>query len=210
MKVALISDTHALLDTIQVPDGDAVVHCGDFGFRGAVEEWREFLVDFSKLPHKYKLFTFGNHDCRDEGSVAQVKQEALDLGIHLLCHEGIEIEGKKFFGSPYTPRFGRWYWMRDRGRHIGVKWDEIPEGLDLLFTHGPPHGILDISVYDKVHCGCEELMKAVYDKKPRFHVFGHIHYYGGRQHTENGTTFVNAALCGEDYKITNEIQVIEL
>ena len=47
MKVVLLSDTHALLHTLSVPDGDMVVHCGDFGFRGNMEEWKRFLQDFS-------------------------------------------------------------------------------------------------------------------------------------------------------------------
>lgn len=210
MKIALISDTHALLNKLEVPIADMVVHCGDFGFNGSVQEWKKFLEDYSKLPHKYKLFTFGNHDCSNENNISIIKQEALDKGIHLLVNEMIEIEGKKIFGSPYTPRYGSWYWMKNRGSAIAKIWNVIPEGLDLLYTHGPAHGILDISIYDKVHCGCEELMKAIIDKKPRFHAFGHIHYYGGRQQTEGDTTFINAAVVGEDYKIANPITVIEI
>ena len=210
MRVVLISDTHALLHTLTIPDGDLLVHSGDYGFNGSVAEWKKFLQDYSKFPHKHKLFTFGNHDCSNPNNVALIKQEAADLGITLLVDEMVEIEGKKIYGSPYTPRYGRWYWMKERGEQMAEHWKNIPEGLDLLFTHGPPHGILDISIFDKVHCGCEELMKAVYDKKPRFHSFGHIHYYGGRQVTEGSTTFINAALCSEEYKISNEIQVIEI
>jgi hypothetical protein len=39
-------------------------------------------------------------------------------------------------------------------------WDKIPADTDVLITHGPPYGILDLT-YDDEKVGCEELMKVI-------------------------------------------------
>ena len=52
----------------------------------------------------------------------------------------------------------------------------IPDSTDVLITHGPPIGVLDLSVYDNISCGCDNLLDAVTNRvKPRLHIFGHIH-----------------------------------
>lgn len=45
---------------------------------------------------------------------------------------------------------------------------------DVLITHGPPYGILDLN-FEDLKVGCEELMRAVIRVQPRLHIFGHIH-----------------------------------
>ena len=87
--------------------------------------------------------------------------------------------------------------MYPRCEEANVHWDRIPDALDVLVTHGPPYGILDQTTSDEPHLGCEELLKAVRQKRPRVHVFGHIH--GGAGTYDDGSThFVNAAglSCG--------------
>jgi Icc-related predicted phosphoesterase len=75
----------------------------------------------------------------------------------------------------------------------------ISSKLGVLITHGPPYDVLDQTTPDGAHLGCEELLRAVEVKKPRIHVFGHIH--GGAGCFSNGTTqFVNAAYLNEAYK----------
>jgi Icc-related predicted phosphoesterase len=91
-------------------------------------------------------------------------------------------------------------------------WDQIPYDLDVLITHGPPFGILDQIKPGGAHLGCEELLKAVEEKRPKVHIFGHIH--GGAGTFDNGTTrFVNAAFLNERYQPNapaGKIHVIEI
>jgi hypothetical protein len=54
----------------------------------------------------------------------------------------------------------------------------IPDGTDVLITHGPPVGIGDRSD-DAVRAGCADLLVAVSRVKPLLHLFGHIHPDGG-------------------------------
>jgi hypothetical protein len=54
----------------------------------------------------------------------------------------VTIDGVSFRASPYTPEFMNWAFMYPRGAAARY-WDQIPYGLDVLITHGPPFGILD-------------------------------------------------------------------
>ena len=79
-----------------------------------------------------------------------------------------------------------------------------------MITHGPPHGIMDISVYDKIHCGCEDLRDEVFNRiKPKIHVFGHIHAWYGIEEQE-GIKFINASSVNEDYIVQNKPIVVEV
>lgn len=46
--------------------------------------------------------------------------------------------------------------------------------IDVMLTHGPPYGILDMTKNNQV-VGCEHLRRAVARCRPRLHCFGHIH-----------------------------------
>ena len=46
--------------------------------------------------------------------------------------------------------------------------------VDILVTHSPPYGILDVSNKGN-YCGSKALLKEVHRIKPKLHLFGHIH-----------------------------------
>lgn len=70
----------------------------------------------------------------------------------------------------------------------------IPEGLDILVTHVPPHRILDLG-FEGYNIGCEVLRYRLSQMKqpPRIHAFGHCHDQGGEQYFDGKTLFINAA-----------------
>ena len=75
----------------------------------------------------------------------------------------------------------------------------IPEDTDILITHGPPEGILDLCKNgDRV--GCRDLLLMIEKPKPKVHVLGHIHESYGIK-VGNGTTFINACNLDERYKL---------
>jgi Icc-related predicted phosphoesterase len=204
MKLVFISDTHCQLDKITVPDGDVLIHCGDALSSGSESEFKEFIKQFKKLPHKHKIYVPGNHDRYTELSEQNAKDIIFDNDLIMLIDQEIVIDGVKFYGSPVTPRFGHnWAWNRDisiNGKQpISDHWDLIPEDTDVLITHGPPHGIMDISVYQGNKCGCPHLLEAVYKVKPKIHAFGHIHNWHGVK-VYDDITFINASNCTEQYK----------
>ena len=75
------------------------------------------------------------------------------------------------YASPYTPSFGQWgfQYHPNKGRHF-----EIQEGVDVVVTHGPPKGIMDVTASGE-RAGCPDLFAAVARARPRIHCFGHVH-----------------------------------
>jgi Icc-related predicted phosphoesterase len=210
MKFVVISDTHGLHEQLNIEPCDLLIHCGDFSQTGSYVDHVIFAKWLAKQPATYKIVVPGNHDGYSQSHPILIKDVFSDLGIHLLIDQYIEIEGKKIYGSPWTPRFGHWFWAKERGEDIKKYWDNIPSDLDILITHGPPKNVLDLNLRDNFACGCEELFIAVTNKKPKFHVFGHIHEFGGNVTKLGETTFLNAAVLDESYKMTNKIWIFEL
>lgn len=190
MKIVALSDTHV------VPRCDLLIHAGDFSGRGRVEDTVDFLQWFERQPAKHRVLIAGNHDLFAEAHAAEFSRMLRAYEIAHLHDSGIEIDGLKIWGSPYTPKFFDWAFMRERGEAIRAHWDLIPEDTDILITHGPPLGRGDRN--DKGEfCGCADLLKRVEVVKPRLHIFGHIHEGRGeyRWHGQR-TRFVNAANIG--------------
>lgn len=181
MKVQLISDTHSKHNEMIIYESvDMIVHAGDStNYYNLVKneiEFKDFIIWYSKLNIKYKVLIAGNHDAAL--TKRYNKDFCKEMGIIYLEDEYYEIESKLLFGSPWSPNFSNWYFMKNRAK-LGSFWDKILiKDIDLLITHAPPKGILDLS-YDVSGnlemCGCRGLMKAVEKYKPKHHMFGHIH-----------------------------------
>lgn len=208
-KIVFISDTHGLHYKVDVPDGDILVHCGDFMNSGRdVQELYSFSSWWNNLSHAHKILVFGNHDVMAQKEPALVK--AAFENTHILLDSGVEIEGIKFWGSPYTPNFfpDHWAFNAARGDEIKQHWDSISYDTDVLLTHGPPFGILDQIKPASEHLGCEDLAEAVYKICPKIHVFGHVHGSYGTQ--QFGIKFINASQVNEKYRVVNKPIVVEI
>lgn len=210
MRIVCTSDTHTLHHAIQeVPDGDVLVHAGDFlngGFD--LRELVEFNDWLGSQPHRYKVVIAGNHDHLFE-KFPELARSLLYNATYYLENSGAAIEGFLFWGSPVQPEFMDWAFNVPRGPAIRRYWDMIPTATDVLITHGPPLGVLDRVHPAGEHLGCLELTYAIERVKPQLHVFGHIH--GGAGFRELlWTKFVNAAFLNEAYKPTNAPRVIDL
>jgi len=215
MKIVCLSDTHNCNEQIEVPDGDILIHAGDATIRGTEYEVEEFLAWFSQLPHRYKIFVAGNHDWLYEKNNRFARLLTANFNIEYLQDSSTEIEGLKIYGSPWQPRFFDWAFNLNRGAEMAEKWELMPNDVDILITHGPPHGILDEvpRKYFVENTGCEELRRRVEEistfGKLKLHVFGHIHCgYGVRE--EFGVKFVNASNCDESYAPTQLPIVVEI
>ena len=213
-RIVCLSDTHNCTNEIKVPVGDILIHSGDATITGTTEEIRRFNQWFSSLPHKYKVFVAGNHDWLFERAPRAARM-LLDRSIIYLQDETVEIESFKIYGSPWQPRFYDWAFNLMRGAEIAEKWRLIPDDIDILITHGPPHLILDAvpTRFGVENAGCEELRKRVETiaglGRLKLHVFGHIHCgYGTRE--DLGVRFVNASNCDEQYKPNQPPIVVDI
>lgn len=200
MKIILISDTHG--KRVVPPEGDMIIHGGDLTTVGHSHEVVNFLNWFSNLPHKYKICIGGNHDFLFQRKPNEAKAILKDYpSVIYLQDSGVEIEGIKIWGSPWTPAFLNWAFMytSDEGEEI---WSKIPDDTNILITHGPPYGIMDL-VNGGKHVGCHHLLKKLDDLKDlKLHVFGNIHEQRGELY--NGkTTFINASVLTDEYTYWN-------
>lgn len=208
LKCWAISDTHGFHGYLTIPkDIDLVIFGGDATNSRQPKinqvEMLNFLKWYDNLDIPYKVMIGGNHDTSIWAGLVNPKEYK---NIIYLEHEIKEVAGIKIFGSPYTPSFGiGWAWNVNRGK-LQPYWKEIPKNTDILVTHGPPKGILDLTTnrdgYTE-YCGDKELLNEYYfnhDRiSPKFHIFGHIHNFeyniNAGTRTVNGlnTTFINAS-----------------
>lgn len=208
LRIVCISDTHGQHAKVSVPDGDLLIHAGDFmAFGAKPKEIIQFNQWLGTLPHQHKIVIAGNHDVMFERHSATAR-ELLNNAIYLE-NSGTEIAGLKIWGSPVQPEFNNWAFNVARGAAIRRYWEMIPPDTDILVTHGPPFGMLDQSNPSSDHLGCEELALVVEKIKPRLHIFGHIHGGHGDE-THNGTRFINASVVNEEYWPVYEPHIVEL
>ncbi len=197
LTIVAISDTHGMHRLIDIPPGDVLIHSGDLSWTGELGEVAEFNAFLGTLPHRYKIVVAGNHDLCFEQQPAAAR--ALLTNAIYLEDESVTIEGLKFYGSPWQPRFLDWAFNLSRGPEIRAKWDLIPPDTDVLITHGPPFGIRDYISQTHERVGCQDLLEVVQQVRPRYHFFGHIHDSAGVT-IRYGTTFINASICDMAYQ----------
>lgn len=214
-KIIIISDTHGLHRSVNLPEGDILIHCGDFmnsgrSFEEAFHYTTWIKENISKYDHVLQIG--GNHDIMlqtQQDRILDHMNDVLGSKFVYLEDSGVTIDGINFYGSPWTPTFFNWAFMLDRGEQIRNKWKQIPDDTHVLITHGPRHGVLD-RCDDGFLAGCEDLGHRI-DKlgSLRLHCFGHIHE-GYSYKIKSEIEYVNASICTSGYTPTNKPVVIEL
>lgn len=182
MKIWHIGDTHSYHHLLTIPDGiDIIIHSGDFSNYYDVyknePEAKDFLNWYAALEIKHKILIAGNHDALAFHWNSKFKELCKELNIIYLENESVTIDGINIWGSPHTPQFGNWYFMKNRSK-LDKVWQTIPDDTDIVVVHGPPKGLLDLS-YDRYNtlemCGCSALKKRLLKIQPKLCLFGHIH-----------------------------------
>jgi Icc-related predicted phosphoesterase len=221
MKITFISDTHGKHNqlTKDLPGGDILIHAGDFMNAGYSKyEALDFFVWLESInTYDTKVFIAGNHDRIMEFDTQTMLGELTgfktidylqdeEIGIYHDDLNGDHSEDNiHIYGSPWQPEFFNWAFNLPRnGDELKERWDAIPNHTDILVTHGPPFGFLDIPGHGTpMNVGCEMLRYRIDELRPKIHVFGHIH--GSRSVYYNGSTlFVNASVLDERYRYTNK------
>ena len=176
VRIVHMSDTHGLLarenKNIYLPHGNILVHTGNFSNYGTKEEFRAFnnwLRQVSSTYH-YRVVCIGARDVKEFGNNWSVMKKMLSNATHVLCHQEEIILGIRFYGSP-------WHWGHRGNYQIRMgapsstsgRFDEIPEGTQVLVTHGPSAGVLDTTAAP----GSKELAEVIRQIKPEVHLHGH-------------------------------------
>lgn len=200
MRILHLSDTHNLHRQLSnLPTADIVIHSGDITYAGTSEEVTDFIDWFGALDYPYKIFIAGNHDECLDGKDPRLIQSLLPENCFYLHNSGVTIEGVRFWGVPF-------FFSDDANGRTAQIMAQIPEDTDVLITHRPPMGILDTA---ENSYGCPDLLLAVLKIRPQYHLFGHVHDAYGLEKSKH-TTFINASLVDEDYRLTNDPRVFDI
>ena len=195
IKIWLISDTHGNHVQLPIPEVDMVIHSGDSTNSKGMYNFAEaenFFNWYDNLKIKIKLLTAGNHDY----SLFNKSFNLEPYSFKYLEQDTFKYQKNLFYGTPYTPSFGNWYFILDEEKSK-IHANGIPP-CDILITHGPPKFILDsvyrgeqfgVKTYE--HCGDVNLYHRVSKIEPKLHVFGHIHSSNGNKYPENNGVFFN-------------------
>lgn len=210
MKIVAISDTHDNHRQIKIPECDVLVVAGDFTCHRhpILSNYVDFNDWLRVQPAKDKLVVAGNHDMLFESNPS-LAREILSEATYLE-DSGTTIRGVNFWGSPWTPFWASWAFMKP-DEMLKEYWDKIPDETNVLITHGPAFGILDTTYqYGKTpegkSAGSFSLMERIRElKQLQAHIFGHIHESYGSQ-----GVFHNVAQSNVKNEIINEPVVIEI
>lgn len=227
MKAVFLSDTHKKHRSLDpLPEGDLLIHAGDFSSTGRAAEIQDFASWFAQQPHPHKILIAGNHDLTLDLPYYEqhwrrwhpkAPEPASELhawlsnhsGFHYLLDEAIVLDGLTIYGSPWQPYFFNWAFNLPRGSASAKVWRKIPTKTDILITHGPPQGIGDLC-NSGIHAGCADLLREIQERvKPTIHCFGHIHEGYGQYH-DGTTTYINASSCSVRYQPVQPPIQIEL
>lgn len=220
MKIVCISDTHLVVRegaVLDFPDGDIIIHSGDFCNSGARYDLTSYLPFLEECLIKYThvVQIAGNHDWVCQLSEDYAKEIFHHLGpkFHYLCDSSCSIHGIKFYGTPWQNVFFNWaYNLPREGKEIKEKFDAIPNDTNVLLTHSPIYDVLD-RCPDGFKAGSKMLRKKINKLSALNNLklinYGHIHNgYGEEDYL--GIHVVNSSLVDERYRFVNKPIVFDL
>jgi hypothetical protein len=161
------------------------------------------------------LFDDGHAGDGRPGSMRQLQQSSAEIaGLALFGSPYVGLTPRRKAMSPDHPRRHEGF-LRDEPR-LAELFAEIPAGLDVLITHGPPLGILDRSERhggvlreEPISIGSPALLERLRamrpEDRPRLHVFGHEHDSRGVARDEElGIVFINAVAVSGDQAVLDK------
>lgn len=240
MKFAVTSDLHGspLLekDMGVLHDVDTLLIAGDvFEMNRKIKKMTNF---FDRIQSEYGvkniIMTPGNHDHNifeayledreDEAGTSRrypyipriYKADLLENhNVRLLIDEAVELDGIKIWGSPWSPRFYDWAFMKSEGE-LSNRYDLIPRDVDILLSHTPPWkkecpiDQIDWLDWEPKKCGSVALTQAIEKIKPKYMFCGHIHSGSHKEFDIGGTKCYNVSYLGEDYEPHYPVFTFEL
>jgi Icc-related predicted phosphoesterase len=185
INITFLADTHGVHRYTSLRGGDILIIGGDiFDINQTLppENIAEWLL---KVPYTYKFIIPGNHDKKLE-IFPKIKN------TFILNHNDITISDFSIYGAPAII-------LQEDTEEFSYKTcteEELKKRLpnkkyDILVTHGPPKGILDIKQGKNV--GSNSLYEYIQNYPPKYHLFGHAHHSKGIFKNKK-TTFINGSI----------------
>lgn len=229
MKIAIMSDMHGVLPTVE--PCDFVFICGDISplhIQKNIVLMREWLKeDFAKwvneLPCKQVIMVAGNHDYilldlwKDDYKHNVYIKHPTGNKLHLLENNHISIFDEREYivwGSPYCHIFGNWPFMYNSSV-LKEGFKTMPENCDFALTHDAPYGCSDTLLQPTkwktpYHIGNKELRDAVIEKRPKYLFHGHLHSTNHECEMLEDTKVYNVSILDEYYEYKYPIKYITI
>jgi Icc-related predicted phosphoesterase len=207
MRLIATSDWHGALPD-RLPDGDVLVIGGDtlpldHRLEAQREHFSTVVVPYlAGLPYERILLIAGNHDFLFDSPLPW--RDELPANLSYLSDEAVEIDGVRFYGSPWSVFLRGWVFM-EREFQLERRWGQIPAGTDVLIVHGPPYRALDKTTprMGGEHVGSTSLREWITAHEPWVVVCGHIHEAFGVDRI-GPTTIYNVSYLDETYEHTTD------
>lgn len=158
-------------------DADILICAGDACEGFASDQLKDFFAWYVSIPARLRIFVAGNHDMifdtQPKYARSLVPEDVLLLENDSVIFDEIRLHSvaaRPYLKEPIS----------------------LPEGIDLLVTHGPAYSHLDRGTGDK------DLFLSIAKVRPIFHIFGHVLEEGvKRESVIGGTTFLNVSYFEE-------------
>ena len=167
LRLVHMSDTHNYLscdgEPVALPDGDVLLHTGDFTNRGTLEEFDQFNAWLGTVAARFpvRIVVIGNHDVyqhrADWPMMAARLTNATAVPVFEMVEvpfpstaDGVTVAPLRVFGAPWH-YFHDWDYRPRLADLTGPfpvppgasRYHEMPSGTDVLMTHGPRYSVLD-------------------------------------------------------------------
>ena len=233
MKILATSDLHGKFQNLEnfISDDIRVIcFAGDIAPLKNIGKWHAYeqkkwvQQKLCHLAEQYSsiefVFTPGNHDffpIGDQlyGHVDCTWGISWPKNMHMLINSGITIDGISFYGTPYVPIISHRWAFEAESDKLKDYFSKIPNNLDVLITHTPPHltnETIDRSMQfggDKAF-GSHELANAIFEKQPRYAFSGHIHTGDHNCIVFNKTKCYNVSRLNEYYEIAYDPLILDI
>ena len=181
LKIVCVSDTHSKQDELKIPKCDLFIAAGDLiNNKEGEREIKLFNKWLEKIESKNKIIIAGNQDNylnKHKSKINEIFPKAYyleynafqlkDSNSNILIYGAPCILRRNFFIS------GNAFALS--GEDMKRQFEKIPSNTDILVTHVPPYGVLDIS-YKNKHLGSKWLRNEICNRiHPKIHIFGHNH-----------------------------------
>jgi hypothetical protein len=153
----VISDTHGQHQGLTLPEGDVLIHAGDFTRFGLKQDAIDFNEWLGTLPFSHKLVVLGNH----EALAPWVSESrALLSNATFLCDSGVSLPLSASSAVPSLHVWGTaFYWPKEG--FFQPPFAAIPAGVDVLISHGPAASHVDGGA------GCKYLLEHIERIQPQ-------------------------------------------
>lgn len=213
MKVCGISDLHGQLTNVHIKECDILCICGDIvplRMQNDIQrsdEWFKnvFIPWCQKIKCNQIYLIGGNHDFFLENRKRIINEYLLNTKIIYLDNEAAEYfdNGRVYeiWGTPLCHVFGNWAFMHSP-EYEASEFEKIPKDIDILLTHDAALNRSDVCLEfsNSNHIGNKELLDAVEKKKPKLHMFGHLHSADHNLVNYDGTETVCVSMLNERYE----------